>query len=637
MARVVDGRFELVGRLGGGGMGLVWRARDRVLHREVALKEVRPSDPGLAEYDPAAAAALTSRVLREARALARLTHPNVVTIHHVVEAAGAEAPYPWIVMELVTGGSLQDRLDRGPLAPAEAASLGRGLLAGLRAAHAAGIQHRDVKPPNVLLRPDGTPVLTDFGIASLHGATALTPTGAVIGTPEYMSPERVRGEDGGPAADLWSLAMTLYVAVEGGNPFRRSHTLATLAAVLAEEVPPPHRAGPLGPVLMAVLVRDPAARPDAAHVDRLLAEVAGGGARSAGPRNTGPQDAVPVPDPAPTSYRIPPPAPATPPATPPAAPPAVPRPGRRKARVLLAAGVALALTGGGITWALWPKGDADRATKGTGGTTTASSPPATTSSSPPAPTSSSPPETSTSPSGGGGRKITIGIKADQPGFSVRSPDGRYAGFDVDVATYVARALKYDPADIVWKEVASSERETALGDGTVDMVVATYAITDRREGQVDFAGPYLVAHQDVLVRDGDTSVRSAGDLAAKRVCSALGSSSSATLRGAAPGVVVQEFASYQQCVEGLVARLVEGVTTDDALLAGYAAQPQFGGMFRLAGLNLSQERYGIGLPQDSPLRDRVQAALTAMVADGAWATAMRTHLPLLDPDPSALRR
>ncbi|MFE5795429.1 protein kinase [Streptomyces sp. NPDC056503] len=293
MARVVDGRFELVDRLGGGGMGLVWRARDRVLDREVAVKEVRPSDPGLAEHDPGAASALASRVLREARALARLAHPNVVTIHHVVEGGGAEGPYPWIVMELVTGGSLQDRLDRGTLTPYEAAGLGRGLLAGLRAAHEAGIGHRDVKPPNVLLRPDGTPVLTDFGIASLHGATALTPTGSVLGTPDYMAPERVRGEDGGTAADLWSLAMTLYVAVEGRNPFRRAHTLATLAAVLGEDVPPPLRAGPLGPALMAVLVRDPSARPDSAALDRLLAEVADTTPRDATPRDAAPHAATP--------------------------------------------------------------------------------------------------------------------------------------------------------------------------------------------------------------------------------------------------------------------------------------------------------------------------------------------------------
>ncbi|MBK3637297.1 serine/threonine protein kinase, partial [Streptomyces sp. MBT97] len=273
--RVVDGRFELVGRLGGGGMGLVWRAHDLALHRDVAVKEVRPPDPDLAEYDPEGARTLRERVLREARALARVHHPNVVTIHHIVD--GGENTYPWIVMELVEGGSLQDRLDRGAMAPAEAAALGREVLSALRAAHAVGIEHRDVKPANVLLRPDGRPVLTDFGIAAVRESASLTATGAVIGSPDFMAPERVSGKDGGPAADLWSLAMLLYVAVEGHHPLRRASTLATLAAVLGEDVPEPRRAGPLTGVLRALLVRDPQARPDAAEVDRMLAAAAAAG------------------------------------------------------------------------------------------------------------------------------------------------------------------------------------------------------------------------------------------------------------------------------------------------------------------------------------------------------------------------
>ncbi|MFJ9870026.1 protein kinase [Streptomyces sp. NPDC101165] len=270
--RVVDGRFELETRLGGGGMGMVWRATDLVLHRSVAVKEVRPPDPDLAEYDPEAAGMLRERVLREARALARIDHPNVVTIHHVVD--GGPGTYPWIVMELVTGGSLADRLARGTMSPQEAARIGREVLAALRAAHQVGIQHRDVKPANVLLRPDGRPVLTDFGIAAIREATSLTATGSVIGTPDYMAPERVSGKDGGPASDLWSLAMMLYTAVEGHHPLRRGTTLATLAAVLSEEIPPPVNAGPLQDVLTRVLVRDPAARPDAEQLDRMLTDVA---------------------------------------------------------------------------------------------------------------------------------------------------------------------------------------------------------------------------------------------------------------------------------------------------------------------------------------------------------------------------
>ncbi|MEU0569488.1 serine/threonine-protein kinase [Nonomuraea sp. NPDC005983] len=268
---VIDGRFELLEQLGSGGMGTVWRAYDLALQREVALKEVRASGPE--EQDPGRARMLRERVLREARALARLHHPNVVTIHHIVDAPNM--PHPWIVMELVRGRSLQDLLARGPLPPAEAARLGRGILAALRTAHAAGICHRDVKPANVLLRPDGSPVLTDFGIAALHDSPGLTASGDVVGSPEYIAPERLRGQEGNPASDLWSLGMLLYVAVEGRHPMRRDTPIATLAAVLNGQLPPPRQAGPLTNVLRALLVPDPAARPQAAELDWMLAQASG--------------------------------------------------------------------------------------------------------------------------------------------------------------------------------------------------------------------------------------------------------------------------------------------------------------------------------------------------------------------------
>ncbi|MDG4864642.1 serine/threonine-protein kinase, partial [Streptomyces sp. T-3] len=235
---IIDGRFELLARLGSGGMGTVWRARDTALHREVALKEVRPPDPALTGDS---GDVLRERVLREARALARLSHPHVVTIHHIVDVG----PHPWIVMELLPGHTLQDRLNQGPLNARDAARMGRQVLSALSAAHSAGIQHRDVKPANVMLRADGSAVLTDFGIAALQGSTSLTATGDLIGSPEYIAPERVRGTDDDPASDLWSLGLVLYVAVEGVSPLRRATTLATLAAVLDDPVPPPVRSGPL--------------------------------------------------------------------------------------------------------------------------------------------------------------------------------------------------------------------------------------------------------------------------------------------------------------------------------------------------------------------------------------------------------
>lgn len=209
---VIDGRFELVEKLGSGGMGTVWRALDRALHCDVALKEVRPP---VGHEEGGASRQLRARVLREARAQARINHPNVVTIHHIVD----EDPHPWLVMELLPGESLQHRLDRGPLEPAETARIGREVLAGLRAAHAAGIRHRDVKPANVLLRADGSAVLTDFGIAAIQDAPSLTPAGGIIGTPEYLAPERIRRDDL-PARDLrWAFRPSAAAAApETGTP-----------------------------------------------------------------------------------------------------------------------------------------------------------------------------------------------------------------------------------------------------------------------------------------------------------------------------------------------------------------------------------------------------------------------------------
>ncbi|MGX2992769.1 serine/threonine-protein kinase [Streptomyces sp. JNUCC 64] len=274
---IIDGRFELLERLGSGGMGTVWRARDTTLGREVALKEVRAAGAGLSGEDRAV---LRERVLREARALARIRHPHVVTIHQTAQPRPVpgvdEEPQPWLVMELLPGRTLQERAAERPMTPVEAARLGRQVLSALRAAHRAGVHHRDVKPANIMLREDGSAVLTDFGIAALRDAGTLTLTGQLVGSPEYMAPERVRGADDDPASDLWSLGLVLYVAVTGVSPLRRTTTFATLTAVLEDPVPPPERAGALAPVLEAVLVRDPRERPDAARLDALLAEVESG-------------------------------------------------------------------------------------------------------------------------------------------------------------------------------------------------------------------------------------------------------------------------------------------------------------------------------------------------------------------------
>ncbi|AKU14808.1 serine/threonine-protein kinase [Luteipulveratus mongoliensis] len=280
--RVIDERFELITPLGSGGTGRVWRARDLALHREVALREVRPPDLTSAESDPQAAAQLTGRVLREARSLARLTHPNLVTIYQIVDSP--QLAHPWLVMELVSGGSLSGRLTSGPITPFEAATIGRGVLSALRAAHTAGILHRDITPANVLLRTDGSPVLTGFSVAALPETTGLIAADDVMGSPEYIAPERLRGQERLVTSDFWSLAMTLYVAVEGHHPLRRQTTTATLAAVLEAPIPPPAHARDLSSFLAAALVRDPAARPAVEQLDGLLTWAIDG---STAPRSAG--------------------------------------------------------------------------------------------------------------------------------------------------------------------------------------------------------------------------------------------------------------------------------------------------------------------------------------------------------------
>src|SRR3954447_11419270 len=273
--RVIAGRYRLLPPLGEGGMGTVWRARDEVLHREVAVKEVR-APHGLATSE---VERLYARLEREAWAAARVANRNVVTVYDVATQDGR----PWIVMELVRGVSLADALEaEGPLDPRRAAGVGAEVLAALRAAHAAGALHRDVKPANVLLSNDGRVVLTDFGIATVEGSSALTMTGEVIGSPEFLAPERALGRTPGPESDLWSLGVLLYAAVEGNSPFRQNTPLSTLRAIVDEPLPPPRRAGPLTPVIEGLLRKDPAERLSAERAEQDLRLVGAGGTPSGG-------------------------------------------------------------------------------------------------------------------------------------------------------------------------------------------------------------------------------------------------------------------------------------------------------------------------------------------------------------------
>nr|WP_240979565.1 serine/threonine-protein kinase [Streptomyces sp. HNM0574] len=392
---MLAGRYRITRRLGRGGMGVVWRATDEVLGREVALKELRTfTDAGGGELDE-----LRTRMQREARAAARVRHSGVVAVHDVAQHEGR----PVIVMELVEGPSLDDVLRRsGTLPPEQAASIGARVLDALAAAHRAGVLHRDVKPGNILLEQapgtsgHGRVVLTDFGIAAVEdpddgAATRLTGSGELVGSLDYLAPERARGEDPGPASDVWALGATLYAAVEGAAPFRRTSTWSTLTAIVTDPLPEPVRAGRLGPALAELMHKDPRERADASRAAALLTAVAEGAplpltsetvrltrrapdAPAPGAANSGP---APAPYPAPAA------APPEPPTAPPgaaaynAAPysPAPSAPGapvdpseartgrtpsggkRRRRGLAVAAAALVVLAGGGVTYAVVGGGD----------------------------------------------------------------------------------------------------------------------------------------------------------------------------------------------------------------------------------------------------------------------------------------
>ncbi|MFH8469855.1 glutamate ABC transporter substrate-binding protein [Streptomyces sp. NPDC017991] len=233
-------------------------------------------------------------------------------------------------------------------------------------------------------------------------------------------------------------------------------------------------------------------------------------------------------------------------------------------------------------------------------------------------------DSSSSSSGGGDKKITIGIKFDQPGIGQKTPDG-YAGFDVDVATYVAKKLGYSEDQITWKEAKSADRETMLQRGDVDFIAASYSINDERAAKVDFAGPYLLAHQDVLIRSDDNSIKSPADLNSKKLCSVTGSTSAQNVKDKlAPKAQLQKYPTYSACLTGVQSGALDALTTDDSILAGYASQANFKGKFKLGGFKMTNENYGIGIKKGSDLKAKINTALEEMVSDKSWDKAVEAN-------------
>ncbi|MFK0097096.1 serine/threonine-protein kinase [Streptomyces sp. NPDC091040] len=409
---LLAGRYRLGDVLGRGGMGKVWRAHDEVLHRTVAVKELT-AGLYVAESDRIV---LHQRTQKEARAAARITHPGVVTVHDVVEYDNR----PWIVMQYVDGPSLADRAKEsgGEIEAREAARIGLHVLGALRAAHGAGVLHRDVKPGNVLLARDGRVLLTDFGIAAIEGDSTITRTGELVGSIDYLAPERVRGGDPGPASDLWSLGATLYTAVEGRSPFRRTSPISTMQAVVTEEPPPPARAGALAPVITALLRKEPGDRPSAAETERMLLEAMEGRA----PRSA--QAFVPTQQVSEEMLRggtavLPHPGPVVQPAPVPA-PALAPRRSRWRTRVLVIALAAVIGGGAGIAAMLYAhRTDAAGSTDGGTSAHGTRTPGPDTSKTKPTPTPTpSPSDTVTQDVPDGWRRVV-----DPSGFSVLLPEG----------------------------------------------------------------------------------------------------------------------------------------------------------------------------------------------------------------------
>ncbi|MER6997283.1 serine/threonine-protein kinase [Streptomyces sp. NPDC000410] len=472
---LVAGRYRLLAHLGEGGMGVVWRARDELLGREVAVKEVRaPAELGTSDVRR-----LYARLEREGWAAARISHRNVVTVYDVAAQDGR----PWIVMELIRGLSLSDALEsEGPMAPRRAAHIGAEVLAALRAAHGAGVLHRDVKPGNVLLANDGRVVLTDFGIAMVEGTSNLTMTGELVGSPEFLAPERALGRTPGPESDLWSLGVLLYAAVEGISPFRQNTPLSTLRAVVDEELPPPRRAGALEPVIAGLLRKDPAERLSADEAERQLRIVGAGGT----PR-TASAPPPPTPSPSPSgAYEPPVPSPSVSGAsgaydpTVASAAPTTPVPQerpRRAAIALVAGSAALVLAIGGLTYALVNRNNADDAggSGGGGKGSSAGAPADTPSASSPSSTPSTPdptgtigttgtpsPEQSSTPTGGHTpappQSVQVYVKWVRDSYSGACPPPEAEAPAFTATVTVGRT----PASVEYRWVTESGESSAPG-------------------------------------------------------------------------------------------------------------------------------------------------------------------------------
>ncbi|MFJ2374664.1 serine/threonine-protein kinase [Streptomyces sp. NPDC087769] len=627
--KVIDGRYELLHSLGRGGMGEVWKALDTRLDRHVAVK-------GLLGRDAIGAATqekMMQRARREAAAIAKIRHQNVVAVHDRVESGNQV----WIVMDLLNARSLADLMREERRLPVRrTAAIGLQVLGGLRAVHEARVVHRDVKPANILFAKDDFAILADFGIATFDGAVPLTRAGELIGTFKYLAPELLgqtsQESAATPASDLWSLGVTLYEMVEGRHPFDRPNEYELLVAACQSDPLPMEHGEELAEVVGQLMHKDPGRRLDAERAEEMLQEILRtstakpdpvrppapvkekatkpqpeAGEAEAGEPEAGEAEA-PAPVPAPVR-----------PQAPHSFPPQASRkrvPGRQK---LLAVAVCAALVAGLGWFAVEQlRGDGDPGAGGRPGRGPVSEP-----------------YIKTHP------VLKVGVKADQPGLSEKTKSGKYRGYEIDVAYAIAQDMGYSRDKVTFEPVSSENRSTILQKGDVDLVIATYSITEERKHaeapdySVAFAGPYYVASRSFMVRKkakavsiDDTRVLEKKKL---EVCTARSSTYEAWLPKAGYNMTESLPSGYDRCVHDLLDPMspVYAVSTDDVILAGFVKNNPT--ELKRLDSGPGAEGYGVAMnPDEKGLKGEVCSSLKKIMTDGVWEKLYADHLaPLLN--------
>jgi serine/threonine protein kinase len=619
--KVIDGRYELLHSLGRGGMGEVWEALDTRLDRHVAVK-------GLLGRDAIGAATqeqLMQRARREAAAIAKIRHQNVVAVHDRVESGNQV----WIVMDLLNARSLADLMREERRLPVRrTAAIGLQVLGGLRAVHEARVVHRDVKPANILFAKDDFAILADFGIATFDGAVPLTRAGELIGTFKYLAPELLgqtsQESAATPASDLWSLGVTLYEMVEGRHPFDRPNEYELLVAACQSDPLPMEHGEALAEVVGRLMHKDPRRRLSAERAEEMLQEVLRTSTAKPDPvRRATPAEeeaeagkaasgkaASPVPIPVPVRPQSPPPPP------PPSRASRKRLPGRQK---LSAVAVCAALVAGLGWFAVEQlRGDGEPGAGGRPGRGPVSEP-----------------YIKTHP------VLKVGVKADQPGLSEKTKGGKYRGYEIDVAYAIAQDMGYSRDKVTFEPVSSENRSTILQKGDVDLVIATYSITEERKHakapdySVAFAGPYYVASRSFMVRKkakavsiDDTRVLEKKQL---EVCTARSSTYESWLPKAGYNMTESLPSGYDRCVHDLLDPMspVYAVSTDDVILAGFVKNNP--SELKRLDSGPGAEGYGVAMnPDEKGLKGEVCSSLKKIMTDGIWEKLYADHLaPLLN--------